>query len=296
MRFFLVSVTWALTTILSSVPVYACASCGSGGDDPLILYPWEKWKAYTGFSHTDEFVPITVNGQAGNEFGPQVRDTTTVSLGHSFSNRGFATVTAPFIVNKRGQNERSSWGDPMVTARYTLVQQDMADERVPQVQLIAALKSGNVTSVYDYNDPAQLDVFGSGVPEGRAGVDIWHGMFDWKAGFAQTMTSPLASRKTEFGVSKNGTTFRSTVTIGYGWGDRGKVLVGVNREQSGQKSLDGIPQADSQKLNHSAFVTADAKIERQSMIRLTVSRSAAFAANKNTSQNESVTVAFMRAF
>jgi hypothetical protein len=184
----------------------------------------------------------------------------------------------------------------MLTARYTIVQQDISDERIPQVQVIGAVRSGNARSVYDYRDPAQLDVFGSGVSEGRAGVDIWHGMFDWKAGFAQTLTAPLGTRKTEFGVIRNGIALRSTVTMGYGWGDRSKILAGINRDQSSQKAIDGVPQANSQKLNHSAFFTADAKIERQTMIRLTVSRSAAFGLNQNTSRNESVTVALMRSF
>ncbi len=274
----------------------ACASCGSGGDDPLILYPWERWKIYTGFSHTNDFIPIDINGNPGGEFGPETKDTTLVSLGHSFSNRSFATISAPYILNKRGPAEERGWGDPMLTVRYTIIQQDMTNDYTPQVQLLGAVRSGRATSVYDYKNPAQLDVMGSGAAEGRAGIDVWHGMFDWKAGVAQTVTAPLESRKTDFGDVKNGTSFRSTMTLGYGWGDRGKILTGVNREQTTKKLIDSRFQANSEKLNHSVFVTADAKVDRQSLLRLTVARAAAFGLNQNTSQNQSVTFAVMRSF
>lgn len=277
-------------------PALACASCGSGGDDPLILYPWEKWKVYAGFSLANDFVPIDAEGNPGRELAPDSRNVTTVSVGHSFSTRSFATVTAPYIVNKRGEYQRSSWGDPMVTGRYTIIQQDIAEEWIPQVQAIASLRAGQATSVYDYEDPARLDVFGSGVPEWRLGFDAWHGMFDGKAGFAQSITGPLRSRETEFGVVRNGVTYRSTVTLGYGFGDRGKILSGINREQTTKKSVDGELISNSDILSHSAFVTGDVKIEHQSMLRLTVARSAAFAQNRNASRADTVTLAMMRSF
>lgn len=282
--------------VMGASDLLACASCGSGGDDPLILYPWEKWKVYAGFGLTNDFTPIDAYGEKGRELAPDARNTTTVSFGKTFSHRSFATVTAPYIVNKRGAYQRSGWGDPMFTTRYTLVQQDISDELIPQVQVIAAAKVGQATSVYDYRDPARLDVFGSGVPEWRAGIDVWNGIFDWKAGVAQTVTGPLSSRRTEFGVVRNGVTFRSTATAGYGWGDRGKVLAGLNREQTTKKLINGEPQANSAIISNSAFISADAKIEHRSSIRLTVSRSAAFGRNQNTSRSDTVTVAMTRAF
>jgi hypothetical protein len=282
--------------VLPSARTFACASCGSGGDDPLILYPWETFKIYTGFARTSAFTPIDAAGRSGRELSPDVRNTTTVSMGKTLSNRSFVTVTAPYIVNKREEYQRSAWGDPMITARYTAVTQDISQEWIPQVQFIAAAKAGSANSVFNYQDPARLDVFGSGVPEWRAGVDIWHAMFDWKAGVAQTITGPLSSRKTEFGEVRHGVAFRSTATVGYGWGDFGKLLVGVNREQTTKKSLDGETQADSDIVGQSAFLSADAKIEHHSSVRLTLSKTAAFGPNKNISRSEAVTVAVMRAF
>jgi hypothetical protein len=291
-----IKVCLLLTLVLQSTKSMACASCGSGGDDPLILYPWEQWKIYTGLGRTSAFTPIDAAGRPGRELSPDARNTTTVSVGKSLSNRSFVTVTAPYIVNKREAYQRSGWGDPMVTTRYTLVTQDISQEWIPQVQVLAAAKAGSATSVFDYQDPARLDVFGSGVPEWRAGVDIWHAMFDWKAGVAQTITGPLSSRKTDFGEVRNGVTYRSTATVGYGWGDLAKILVGINREQTTNKSLDGQKQVNSDIVGHSAFLSADAKIEHRSTVRLTLSKTAAFGLNKNTSRSEAVTVALMRAF
>ena len=282
--------------MLGASDAWACASCGSGGDDPLILYPWEQWKIYTGFAKTDDFTPINAAGDTSREMGPQSRNTTTVSFGRSFNHRTFATVTAPYIVNRRGPYERSGWGDPMLTGRYTVLQQDITEEWQPQVQAIASLRAGQATSKYDSEDLARLDVFGSGVPEWRVGVDIWHGITNFKGGLAQTVTGPLATKTTDYGVIRTGITYRSTATVGYGWGDRGKVITGINREQTTAYQLEGVKQADSDTLSHSAFISADAKIEHHASVRMTVARAAAFARNKNTSRSDSVTVAFTRAF
>jgi hypothetical protein len=281
---------------LISPRALACASCGSGGDDPLILYPWENFKIYAGFARSEGFTLLDTAGRESFQLAPDARNTTTISVGHTFSNRLFSTLTAPYIVNKRDSYERSGWGDPMMTVRYTILTQDISVDWQPQIQAIAAVRSGNATSVYDYRDPAMLDVFGSGVPEGRLGIDVWHGMFDWKAGFAQTVTAPLAARRSQIGEVKNGVALRSTLTIGYGWSDLGKVIFGVNREQTTKKTIDGEAWANSDTLAHSAFLSADAKIEQHSNVRLTVSRVAAFGAARNTSRSDTVTMAVMRAF
>ena len=293
-QFFVAGVVMLLSVVSSRA--LACASCGSGGDDPLILYPWESFKIYAGFARSSGFTLLDTAGRESFQLAPDARNTTTISVGHTFSNRLFSTVTAPYIVNKRDSYERSGWGDPMVTTRYTIIAQDISVDWQPQVQAITALRAGNATSVYDYSDPALLDVFGSGVPEGRLGIDVWHGMFDWKAGFAQTVTVPLSARRSQIGEVRNGLSLRSTLTMGYGWGDLGKVIFGVNREETTNKTIDGTAWSNSDTLAHSAFLSADAKIEQHSNVRLTISRVAAFGAARNTNRSDTVTMALTRAF
>ena len=274
---------------------YACASCGSGGDDPMILYPWESVKIYAGFTRSSGFTLLDAAGREGMQLAPDTRNTTTIAVGRSISNRFFATVTAPYIVNKRNAFERSGWGDLLVSARYTILSQDISVEWQPQVQLIGGLRSGKATSVYDYRDPAMLDVFGAGVPEARVGLDVWHGMFDWKAGIAQTVTAPLAARQSSIGVVRNGLTLRSTVTAGYGWGELAKLLVGVNREQTTRKTIDGKLWDESDSLSHNIFISADAKVQEHSTLRLTISKAAAIGVSKNTTRSDMVTLSMMRA-
>jgi len=284
------------TGVILAEKARACASCGSGGDDPMILYPTESWKAYVGFSRTSDFENIDTQGAIKEEFGPTTRNSSVFALGHSFSPRWFATASAPYIVNKREEYEQSGWGDPSLATRYTAVQQTMAEAWIPQVQLIAGYRSGSATSPFDSEDAARLDVRGTGFAEGRTGIDVWHGMFDWKAGFAQTVAVPFGSRDTEIGEVKAGNTYRTTVSFGYGWTDQAKVIAGVNREQVSQSTLDGDKVANSERLSHGIFASFDFKVERLTMVRLTATRAASILQNRNATRSQAATLALMRSF
>ena len=277
-------------------PLQACASCGSGGDDPMVLYPSETWKAYIGLSRAGDFEGVNRDGNTFKEYGPEFRNITLVSFGRSFSPRFFGTVTAPYIVNKRERFERSGWGDPLTSLRYTVVQQSLADEMIPQIQLLASFRPGDAPSIYNYEDPAKLDVRGSGFAETRAGVDLWSGMSSWKYGFAQTFSSPVAGRSTEFGYVRPGVTYRSTATFGYGWNQDTKVVTGINRELVTPASIDGTLQPQTDSLQHGVFVSADTMVERRTSIRLTAQRAASLLANRNTNRNQSFSLAMTRSF
>jgi hypothetical protein len=276
--------------------VFACASCGSGGDDPMILYPWENWKVYGGFARTADFETMDASGRPGTETGPEARNTTLVSMGHTWNPRLFSTLSAPYIVNKRRDRQMSGWGDPILASRYTLIPQTMADEAIPQIQLLGSLRAGSATSVYETQDPNRLDVRGSGLPEVRAGIDVWQGMSDYKAGLAQTITVPIGVKITDVGEQKPGVGFRTTLTAGRGWGDTAKCIAGINREYVTSRQLNGQPIEDSDMVSHSIFVTADGKVERDTTVRVTWSKAAAVFENRNVSRNQSFTLAMMRAF
>ena len=87
--------------VFSGSPALACPSCVS--DDPITLYSWEQWKVYTGFARTDEFKFMDSRGQETREITLDARNTTTISVGHTISARSFVTLTAPYIVNKKGK-------------------------------------------------------------------------------------------------------------------------------------------------------------------------------------------------
>ena len=262
----------------------------------MILYPWEQWKTYLGFSRTGEYENIDSTGSAGMEFGPTSRNTTTVAMGHSINHRMFATLTAPYIVNHREGRERSSWGDPSVAARYTAVQPDIAEEWIPQVQILGGYRQATSTSVYDYSDPDQLDVVSTGFSDARTGIDVWQGMFPWKAGFAQTFSAPAGERDVEGERILPGYVFRTTVTGGYGWGDSGKIIVGINREQTTRKQVDGALVDGSDKISHGVFAAADANMGRTSSVRVSWVHNASIFENRNATRNQVYAVAFTRSF
>lgn len=293
-KLFFLSFAWAVASLSQSI--YACASCGSGGDDPMVLYPGEAWKAYLGMARTGDIESIDQSGRVAASYQPTVRNTTTVAMGHSFSQRLFVTGTANYIVNRRDEYDRSAWGDPLATARYTLLQQTMADEWIPQVQFLASYRPGNATSKYDQVDPAGLDVFGNGLPEGRVGFDIWHGMSQWKGGLAQTVTVPIGVRQTDFGVVKPGIAFRSTATVGHTLGETAKVLGGINREQVTKTSIDQVAQEESDIVSYGLFGSIDVTVERQSNVRFTWTKNSAVFANRNSVRSQTFAMALMRTF
>lgn len=278
---------------MSAAKLLACASCGG---EVLSLYPWEKWKAYVGFSRTGDMERVDSDGHKAGEYGPQSRNTTTVSLGHNFSSRWSTTLTAPYIVNKRREFQRSGWGDPRASISYMLLSQSTNEEWIPQVQLFGSYRPAQATSIYDYQDPARLDVFGTGVPEARMGADVWNGLSDWRYGVAQTVAVPVGEGHTDIGTVRPGVELTTMISGGYGWTDHAKVIAGIKREYTSEKSVDGAMVRDSDSLGHGVFVTADAKVERGALIRLTWSRAASLFENRNTSRNQTVTMAMIRAF
>lgn len=273
----------------------ACASCGSGGDDPLILYPYEQWKVYSSVGVTQGFTPVDAEGIDGKEAAVEERTTTTVSMGGRLSLRSFVTVTIPHVINRRGDESVGGFGDAMLTGRYTVVQPDISRLWLPQVQLIGALKQGRATSVYDYQNPAKLDVLGNGVTEGRLGLDIWQGMTAWKLGFAQTCTFPLESRQTSIGEYQQGASFRSTFTAGYGLKNGSKLIGGVNRTRKWATKLDGQELAQSDVVDWGYFVTGSWNIDPRTALRVTLANAAAFVGSYNTNRNQTYAIAMMRA-
>jgi hypothetical protein len=282
----------AATTLAGARPVLACASCGSGGDDPLILYPNERDKTFVSVGRTAGFRNISMNGSLATAGGPTERETLTVAYGHSFSTRSFATVTVPSFRNISADDSQSGLGDPSLATRFTLIMPDLTEPWMPQVQIMGAYKQSQARSVHDTQDARELlDVFGTGFSDVRAGVDLWFGQQDGKFGVAQTVTHPLA-KSYDGALYQPGFAARSTVTLGYQWAANAKTLLGANREQVGLLAVDGAEVTNSDQLSHSVFVTQDYYPVAGQHLRLTISQQAAFGANKNTARSSTLTVAY----
>jgi hypothetical protein len=274
--------------------VAACASCGSGGDDALILAPSEIWKASISMARTGDFTYLKPDGQAGAAVNPVARDAFTVAVARSMGPRAFLTATLPTVRNVGDAGERWGVGDPSVGLRYTLVPQSFTEPWLPQLQAMAGYRHALGRSVNEAVDPSLLDVFGTGHAEARAGLDLWWGMFDWKLGTAQQLLAPLA-RSVGQVRTRPGYGLRSTVTAGYGREGWGRVVAGLVREQAGDQQLDGASVPGSGRLTHTLFATADAEVTEADTLRLTAAR-AGVLESYNTSRTSAFSLAWMRAW
>lgn len=281
---------------LALVASLACASCGSGGDDPMILYPNEAAKAYFGLTRSSGFRTVGSQGDESAAAGPSAKDTFTLSLGKSLSPRAFVTLTAPYVRNERDGEARSAPSDPSLAARWTVVMANIAEQWRPQVQLLASHKLANARSLRETQSPGDLlDVFGTGFPEWRAGVDIWYGLNTIKFGAATIASVPEARR---FGDHRYqpGRSLRATITTGAAWTPMLKTSVGLNREQRSAFRIDDELQSRSEQLNHSAFFNQDVMLTAADTVRIGCSRQAAFGVNRNTARVTNISLAFMRSF
>ncbi len=291
-----------LKSILLSLALFSsyalpCASCGSGGDDPLILYPNEKWKLYLGESRTFNYKNISSKGEYVTAGGVTSKDQLTFSSGVSFSERAFSTIAVPMILNHVEQGSRFAFGDPSLAARYTFVLPSIADPVfLPQVQLIAGYKQAISRSIRETLAPKTLvDVFGTGFSEAKLGVDVWYGLYDFKLGMAWTLVQPF-SRTFGDGSYSPSLGNRLTFTLGYQWNYSLRTTAGINRDYKGTLSKDGETLAESDQLNYGFFMTQDLLAWDGYTFRLSYARQAALLTNRNTSQIDSLSLACMKAF
>jgi hypothetical protein len=273
-----------------------CASCGSGGDDPLILYPNERLKFYAGVSQISHFKNVDPDGSLSTAGGPTSKQSLTTAGGFGFNPRSFMTLTIPFLQNSRGGNYRTSAGDPSVAGRYTIVMQSIDEPVLPQVQLIYGYKHAHSRSLRESRElKTQMDVFGTGFSEVRTGADVWFGITRVKPGISLLAVKPL-NRSFNGRWYEPSFSSRLTGSIGYSTQDNLRFTAGTNREQRGITRVDGTPQSNTQQLNHSAFITSDWMMTGQQSMRLSISRQAAYGKNYNTAQSDSVSLAYMQSF
>lgn len=278
-----------------SLIVAACASCGSGGDAPLVLYPNETVKAYLGLSRQDDFSVVDGDGARGSEMGPESKATVVAAFGATFLTDGFATLTVPRVENARDGRSASGIGDPLLSVHWTVVPSSMLAPEKPQLQVFLARKQAVGKSVYEAEDESWLDVFGGGFDESRVGADLWWGSSTMKAGLATTLLYPHA-REIDGVERRPGRGARATATVGYGFGDRGKVIAGTMIERRGKRAAAAASIDGSETADNAVFIGGDVKVTAMQSMRLTLSRSAAYGLNRNASSARGVTLAWLGAW
>lgn len=258
LAFFLIRTTAAVFLLMSpNFPeAYACASCGSGSENPLILWPNESFKTYLGFSASGKFETVDPNGKFGTESGPTARDTLTFAVAKALRQDLFFSWTQPFLQNRLSDSSLRSFGDPMAALRWSWLLPDFTDPWRPQVQMMVSQKFSHARSLQESSRADLLDAFGTGIPETKLGVDTFWGMHALKAGFAFAWLFPderALGRSTIF----PGNGVRSTVTVGHSVGEKSKVLAGLVRETRQSRRTDGRLVENSQVVANSLFLTLD---------------------------------------
>ena len=286
-------VLFALESGCLAPAVYACASCGSGGGDPLILYPNEQWKVYVGSSQQVHIKDVDYNGRLSSGYEPSEKNAFTVATGMLLGKRSFATLTVPYMQNVRPGATRTGLGDASAAARYTVIPQSFDAPWLPQVQLILGIKPSTSHSIHDDGNP--MTAFGNGYNDLKAGVDVWFGMDEVVGGLAEVLTYSLSRR--DHGIKDQpGISSRTTVDVGYKFGESGKILVGWNHQFASARRYAGKLIANSDTVDDSGFATYDFQFTPMDTLRLTITKSIVTSSSMNSIDAEGYNIAFIKAF
>jgi hypothetical protein len=279
--------SFVLFTVCFDSSAHACASCGSGGSEPLVLAPNHSWRFYLGVKRSFGFQTVQQDGNLGSENAPKFKDAVTVALGKSLSESTFYTFSVPYLQNWKSGSYKRAFGDANISFRHTALQQNFSNPYIPQIQFVAAHKFANAPTLYDSEDQNALDIFGNGIAETKLGTDVYFGMQNFKFGLAQFLL--LASEASLGDVNlKPGMGFNSIFTLGYGLPKLGKVLLGYTRLTREKIRLNGKKIDNSEVVDNGVFFTTDIEIWDWFQIRSTWNRSSAFLKNKNGSRSDSI--------
>jgi hypothetical protein len=282
----------AVVLFVSPSQSLACASCGSGSDDPLVLWPNERLKTYLAIASSQNLRPVDERGRVGESSGPKSLDMLIFAIGKAVREDLFFTFTLPVIQNRTDDGSLRSLGDLVTGARWTWLQSDFTRPLVPQIQLMGSHSFPIARAQQESSRLDLLDVFGSAVPETKIGVDTFWGQSSLKGGFA---VAGLFSSERTLGSSSvfPGNGIRSTVTLGYSLGGLSKWLIGGVQELREERRDDGRRVPESNVAAYSFFTTFDWSLLESHMLRLSVTDKGRLLANRNTVAATSVSLAWM---
>lgn len=275
-------------------PSLACASCGSGSGDPLILNPSERLKLYFATRYQSIPAQIQSDGVIAPNYLFDAQTFLDLGLGVRLSRSLFTSI---YWGAQANYGREDKWGlqDPLIKTRWTLIEQKYNQPWLPQLQLLFGYKANFTSDKFESQDPQLLDVFGTGHQEFHIGYDLWNAnlsMFDGNlpilAGLSQTLVLPVA-REIE-GVSERPSySLGSVGTIGTYYHGANKILAGYFLNLKAERWEDDRYVEDSSSRNHALFVTADYAIDMQTSVRVTASF-AGLGKSYNTTQSRVVTL------
>lgn len=275
----------------------ACASCGSGAFDPLMLYPNERAKLYVGLTGARSRQVVTWEGSRGRSRGPREQDRLTLSAGIGLGPRAYVTLPQA-VVGNRGDTGKL-WGpaDPSLAARGTLSFASAARVLQPQAQILAGIKPGwaRASSAGSARRVDELDRFGDGSWQGQVGIDLWWPRLPVCVGLASIAVVSWPQRLATGQRSRAGTTLRNIVTLGRVFSRGSRWVVSLTYDRQAARLTSGDPVAESTRRQFNLATTLDLVLAAGWTLRSSVGRSAAFA-SFNAIEDINATLALIKAW
>jgi hypothetical protein len=315
---FFKNVSLLVLSVFSSISAYACSSCGSSATSPLVMYPGENFKIYVGTSENYNYINYGLKGATATtpwyDDNLYTRQTTTLAVGYRTTAHSFVSLTGSLIhnegVNTSSLRNKDSYliGDPILSARYTLVEPEIAQPFMPQVQVLASYKPSVAKNMID-DDRDHVDSAGNGFHQASSGLDLWWGMPFIQFGGSEFVTYSFPNFSQSQGHSKRTRDLQSTsiFTVGHAF-DFYHIAaqVGVVLDYIGQEHnfyQDNRPEVvtPSQQSN-SMFVTLNWNATSKDLIRFSYSHGGVYDGdlgpftNKNQTTSNMALVAYERTF
>lgn len=282
-----------LAFLTAGSDAYSCSSCGSGAADPLVLNPMEQRKFYLGLGQQTAFKDIDSRGEVRRDLGPERKRQLELALAQRLSPTLFASLVTGVGQNQRGSRQQMGALDTSLNFRYTPLLQTMAEPWLPQLQLLLSHRFKTTRSVLDAREENYLDSFGSGYNESFYGADVWWGMFPLLFGGSILRSYPWEV-DSQAGRLLFGEVQKEILTIGAMLTPELKLTSGLIRERRASIEQDGAELPNSDRLAHDWFMTFETQRMALDNFRLSFSRKASWSDNRNATQLNSMTLAWLR--
>ena len=290
----LLLVTLLVILSFNSAPVFSCASCGSGGDSPLVLFPGEDKKIYLGFTNSEVGDYFDKDGQEADYFGIESKNTITAAFAYRVFDDVFTTLTLNAQQNKEMLGEALGVSDPLLSFYYVASKQNFLEPFKPQVSIIAQYKPAYAKSNedIDWANESSKDVFSDGLNEFRLGIDSWFFTNNFLYGLAfkanlYTETSTLQ------GSFQRDSGYKAIATGGYVIGNYSKLIGGYTYTKKGAMIRDRVLVKDSEMKDQSLFISWYQKLDIQNLLRLTYSENALFRTKSFVNNTKNLSVGYM---
>ena len=283
-----------VTFFIYTRPVYSCASCGSGGDSPLVLFPGENKKVYLGVTNSEIGDYYDKDGNKANYFGLTNKKTITAAFAYRIVDSLYTTVTLNAQQNTEQLGEAVGFSDPLLSVYYVALNQNFLEPFRPQLSLIAQYKPSTAKTFedIDWELESNKDVFSDGLNEFRLGFDSWFFTNNFLYGLA-LKGSYFSPTKTKSGSFQRKPGYKTIATGGYAFGNVSKLIGGYTYSVKGSMIRNKKLVEDSQMYDQSLFLSWYQKIDIQNLIRLTYSESGLFSKKSYVNRTKNISMGYM---